>query len=207
VTRIVLIGGGGFAKEVLEIANLSGHEVVGYVGSTSGIVDKAFWGDLDSLLERRSEFDAVCIAFGAVNRSSAANRASVTDWLVSRDFVTLSLISPYAVRSKGVVIEDGAIVCHGVVMSVDAHVGAFAILNTNAIVGHDAVIGRNVTMAPGAFVGGNATIGDNSLIGPGAMVLEGRTVGRNVVIGIGGTVLRNIKDGATIMPIRSRVLK
>jgi acetyltransferase EpsM len=203
--RIAFIGGGGFAKEVQEIAEMIGHAVVGYVGTSVGVLDCAYWGDQDRLIARRDEFDAVCIAFGAVDRKSAVSRSAVLDWVVINGFSSLPLVSPNATRSKGVTVADGAIVAHGVVMSVDSRVGPFAILNTNAILGHDAVLERNVTLAPGAFVGGNAVVGENSLIAPGAMVLEGRQVGQNVIVGLGATVLRNVKNGATVLPLRSKV--
>jgi acetyltransferase EpsM len=206
MTKIALIGGGGFAKEVCEIANLMGHQVVGYVGSAAGVIDYPYWGDIDQLADRRTEFDAICVAFGAIDRKSLAIRAGIITWLSLQGFKSIPLISPYAVHSSGATVADGAFVAHGAVLSVDARIGAFSILNTNAVIGHDANIGHNAIIAPGAFIGGNAVIGENSLIGPGAIVLEGRAVGSEVIVGLGGTVVRNVKNGSTVMPMRSRVL-
>ena len=50
-------------------------------------------------------------------------------------------------------------------------------------------------------------MGNNSLIGPGAVVLENRLIGSEVVVGMGGTVARNVPNGSTVMPIRSKVIK
>jgi acetyltransferase EpsM len=206
MTRLAFIGGGGFAKEALEIAEQNGCAVVGHVAAVGGVVEAPYWGEREALLDRRSEFDAVCIAFGAVDRKSLASRAETAAWLERCHVPTLKLVSPHAVVSKGATIGEGAIVAHGVVISVDARIEAFAILNTSAIIGHDATIGKNVTIAPGAFVGGMTRIGSDTLIGPGATVLQNLEVGREVVVGVGASVVRSVSDGATVWPLRSRVL-
>jgi len=206
MTRLAFIGGGGFAKEALELAELAGHEVVGYVGDARGVLDRPYWGPRETLLERRSDFDAVCIAFGGVDRKGMASRRRVVDWVRGNGFRSEALISPHATCAKGTKVGEGVIVAHGVVISVDANVGAFVILNTKAIVGHDAEIGDNVTIAPAAFIGGMAKVGEDSLIGPASTVLQGLSVGREVVVGVGASVLRNVPDGSTVWPQRSKVL-
>ncbi len=207
MTRLAFIGGGGFAKEVLEIAELNGHQVVGYVADSEGILDRPYWGGKEVLAERASEFDAVCIAFGATDRKSVQSRQRLIDWAVEQGYPCEALISPHAVRSSGVSIGRGTIIAHGVVISVDAAIGSFAILNSSAIVGHDAVIGDNVTIAPAAFIGGKTQVGSGTLVGPGAMVLQGLNVGREVIVGTGASVMRSVPDGSTVMPLRSKTLK
>lgn len=207
MTRLAFIGGGGFAKEVLEIAELNGHQVVGYAGETEGVLGRPYWGPKEALSERRGEFDALCIAFGATDRKSVRMRQRIIEWAQDGGYGCEALISPHAVRSSGVAVGPGTIVAHGVVISVDACIGSFAILNTGAIIGHDAIVGDNVTIAPAAFIGGNSRIGGNSLVGPGASVLQGLSVGSEVIVGTGASVVRNVPDGSTVMPLRSRTLK
>ncbi|HYJ83615.1 MAG TPA: NeuD/PglB/VioB family sugar acetyltransferase [Allosphingosinicella sp.] len=207
MTRLAFIGGGGFAKEVLEIAELNGHQVVGYVADSEGVLGRPFWGGKEQLAERRDEFDGVCIAFGAINRKSVLSRRGLIEWAVGNGYGCEPLVSPHAVRSSGVEIGPGTIVAHGAVISVDARIGSFAILNTGAIIGHDAIVGDNVTVAPAAFIGGTTEIGRDSLIGPGASVLQSLRVGSEVVVGTGASVVRSVPDGATVMPLRSKTLK
>jgi acetyltransferase EpsM len=207
MTKIALIGGGGFAKEIDELAELCGHSIIGYFADEWGVLDRPYLGKPGQLRKLESSFDAVCIAFGAVDRKSLARRAALIDWIVAQGLPMVSLVSPHAVRSRGVSIGEGAIVAHGVTLSIDCSIGPFAIVNSNAIIGHDAVVQANTIVAPGAFLGGMAVVGANSLIGPGAIVLEGRTVGSDVIVGLGSTVVRDVVDGATVIPIRSRVRK
>lgn len=204
--RFALIGGGGFSKEVAEIIALNGNSVAGYFATEEGVLKQPYWGPMENIKEFRDRFDCVAIAFGSVDRKSSVNRYHVIEWVAKQGVSCPAVISPYATCSAGVVIADGVFVAHSVVISVDAQIGSFTILNSGAIIGHDASIGSNVVLAPGAFVGGNTQIGDNSLLGPGTMTLEGRKIGHSVVVGVGATVVRNVPDGATVMPIRSKVL-
>jgi sugar O-acyltransferase (sialic acid O-acetyltransferase NeuD family) len=204
MTRLILIGGGGLAKEVAEIAELNGHVVVGYVGTKIDVLDRPYLGVMESLAPIRDRFDALAIAFGAVDRKSVTRRADIVRWVVEQGFPSIPLVSPHAIRSKGARVADGAIVAHGVVLSVDCEIGAFAIVNSCAIIGHDAKIGENVTVAPGAFVGGGVAVGQNTLLGPGAMVLQARSIGSDTVVGIGATVVRDVPPGSTVMPLLSR---
>lgn len=207
MTRLAFIGGGGFAKEVLEIAELNGHQVVGYVADAEGVLGRPYWGGKEALAERRGEFDAVCIAFGATDRKSVQSRQRLIEWAAENGYTCEPLISPHAVRSSGVAVGPGTIVAHGVVISVDACIGSFSILNTGAIIGHDAIIGDNVTIAPAAFIGGKTEVGSGTLVGPGASVLQSLSVGREVIVGTGASVLRNVPDGSTVMPLRSKTLR
>lgn len=206
MTRIVFIGGGGFAKEVLEIAELCGHTVVAYVADMEGTFEKPYWGVPEILCSRGDDFDAVFIAFGSFDRTSSTQREKFVNWVITQEFTSLPLISPKAIISKNTIISPGSYIAHGAILSVDVVVEPFAIINTRATVGHGAKIGRNTNLAPCSFVAGNAQIGNNSLIAPGALVLEKRIVAANVVVGVGATVLQDIPEGKTVMPILSRAI-
>jgi acetyltransferase EpsM len=205
--RILLIGGGGFAKEVDEVATMCGHEVIGYVGEAGTALQRSHLGSIDDIPSLKEHYDAVFVAFGATDRKKTKRRSDVVAGLEQLGIPTTPLISPHAVVSRGAIVEDGAFVAHGVVISVDAKIKSHAILNSSAIIGHDAEIGSNTIIAPGAFIGGNAKVGNDSLIGPGALVLEGREIGQDVIVGLGATVVRDVPIGSTVMPLRSRVIR
>lgn len=207
MSRIALIGGGGFAKEVAEVVELNGHVIVGCVDDAAEIKLRCpHWGPLPNLNSRRADFDAVALGIGATDRSSIAVRSRIIDWIRGSDFPTVPAISPRAVISKGVALADSVFVAHGVVVSVDARIGAFVILNSHATVGHDAHLSSQVIVAPGAFIGGAVTVGEQSLIGPGAQVLQGLTLGAGSIVSVGAVVLRSLKSGATVVPNRPRVI-
>lgn len=205
--RLALVGGGGFAKEVAEVAELCGYMIVGCVDDAASIrVPFPHWGGLSILSQRRAEFDEVALAIGAVDRRSFETRAHVVTTLDQHGFMFAKLVSPAATLAKGVTIASGAFVAHGVVVSVDAQLGRHVILNSSAIIGHDAVIGDQSIVAPGAFIGGDVRVGKRVLVGPGAQVMQGLTVGDQAIVSVGTVVLRDLPPASTTVPQRHRVL-
>jgi acetyltransferase EpsM len=204
MSRILLVGGGGFAKEVHEIADLNGHDVMGYVADSEGVVDLPYLGSVDSISVLQPKFDHIVIGFGAVDRRSLDRRAQTIAQIGRLGVTSIQLVSPHATISRGAVVAPGAVVAHGAVVSVDARIGSFAILNSSAVVGHDAIIGERSIVAPCAFVGGAAKIGPDSLLGPNSVVLEGRHVGARVIVSVGSLVLRDVAEDMTVLPKRSQ---
>ena len=205
--RLALIGGGGFAKEVAEVAQLLGYHVVGCVDDASSILAPIpHWGGLNALGSRQAEFDEVAMAIGAVDRRSFEIRHRILESFNQHDFTFANLVSPMATLAKGVTVSSGVFVAHGVVVSVDAQLGRHVILNSNAIIGHDAVIGDQSIVAPGAFIGGETQVGKRVLIGPGAQVMQGLSVGDETIVSVGSVVLRSLPNASTTVPQRYRVL-
>jgi acetyltransferase EpsM len=207
MSRIILVGGEGFAKEVYEIACLLGHEIVGYVAKDKGILNLPYFGKPDKLPELQSKFDYANIAFGAINYVSVQIRREMIERLYLWGIKSLTLISPHAVVSSGVMISEcGVFVAHGVILSVDCNISQHAILNSNAVIGHDSKIGSNVIVAPQAFIAGNCYVGDDTLVGPSAVMLEGRTVGSGCVLGAQSIVHRSLPNDSIAFPNKSRIL-
>ena len=205
--RLALIGGGGFAKEVAEVAELCGYSVVGCVDDATAIrVAVPHWGGLGVLVQRRAEFDEVALAIGAVDRNGFERRARIISMLDQQELIHPKLVSPRAILAKGVRLGAGVFIAHGAIVSVDAHIGRHVVLNSNAIIGHDAVVGEQTIVAPGAFIGGDARIGRRVLVGPGAQVLQGLSVGDQSIVSVGTVVLRSLPSASTTVPQRDRVL-
>lgn len=198
--RLALIGGGGFSKEIAEVAQMRGYKVEATYSSQPTAQVGCYRGYLDELLNDRAEFDGVALAVGGVSRAAIQARAKIIAWLDHHSLSCPALVSPHAIVSQGVVLGPGAFVAHGVIVNVDARIGRFCVVNTGAIIGHDADIGDNTTISPAAFIGGRCSIGADSLVGPLAKILQGIKIGERAMIGMGGTVLRAVPSDAVIWP-------
>lgn len=198
--KLAILGSGGFAKEVAELAALNGHSVVACYAMKEGAFADLHRGYLDELERDRDRFDGVVLGIGAVDRRTLAVRRGLVDWLMERSFRCPPLASPRAVCAHGVVLGQGAVVAHGAILGVDSRAGPFSMINAGAIVGHDAVIGANTIIAPGAFLGGAATVGENSLMGPLSKVLQGVSLGSDTLVGVGCLAIRSLQSGQTIWP-------
>jgi acetyltransferase EpsM len=206
VARLVFLGGGGFAKEVRDVAIVAGHGVVGYVADEPAKSSSlAYLGGVERLSSL--DFDGVFIAFGAIDRRSLMRRSSAIANLRAIGVKPISVVSPYARFGSGVALGAGSFVGHGVIVSTDAIIGEYCVLNNTCQIGHDSIVGENVTVAPSAFIAGGVNVGENCLIGPHAAVLQGVGIGRRVIVGVGATVLKNVPEGSTVLPSRSRVIR
>jgi sugar O-acyltransferase (sialic acid O-acetyltransferase NeuD family) len=198
--RLALIGGGGFSKEIAEVAQMRGYTVEATYSSQPTAQVGSYRGYLDELLADRAEFDGVALAVGGVSRAAIQARAEIIAWLDRHALPCPPLVSPHAIVSQGVALGAGAFVAHGVIVNVDARLGRFCVVNTGAIIGHDAAIGDNTTISPAAFIGGRCAVGADSLVGPLAKVLQGLKIGERAMIGMGCTVLRTLPDDAAVWP-------
>ncbi|AIQ89181.1 acetyltransferase [Methylobacterium sp. XJLW] len=198
--RLALIGGGGFSKEIAEVAQMCGYTVDATYSSQPSAQVGTYRGYLDELLADRAAYAGVALAVGGVSRAAIQARAEIIAWLDHHALPCPPLVSPHAIVSQGVGLGAGAFVAHGVIVNVDARLGRFSVLNTGAIIGHDAEIGDNTTISPAAFIGGRCAIGADSLVGPLAKVLQGLKIGERTMIGMGCTVLRGVPNDAAIWP-------
>jgi acetyltransferase EpsM len=206
--KILLIGGGGFSREICEVAKLNGHIIIGYVSDIERNINLKYLGKFSEIENIRNLFECAFFSLGAVDRDSLEQRKKLIESLFGNNKLKqISLISPHSVISSDVTIGCGVFVGHGAVLAVGAKVGDNSIININAVVGHDTQIGSNVVVGPGALIAGNVVIQDSVLIGMGANISQSLEIGNNSVISSGSLVMRNIKSGSTTIPNLSRVIK
>lgn len=197
--RLAIIGGGGFAKEIIEVALLNGFEIVGIFAQQNNLAGYPYLGYFDELLSKREGYDYVHIAFGGINQTGIANRAKVIQFLEENRIPSATLISPYARISNDVEVAEGTYIAHNALVSCDAKIAAHVIINTASLIGHDAHIGKNTTVSPQAFIGGECVIGKNSLIGAGVLVKQGLSIGENCIVGMGTIVQRSIQSNMLLV--------
>lgn len=115
-------------------------------------------------------------------------------------------IAPGAIVSGDVVVEAGARILHGAVLTGEdgeVRVGTDSVVLEHAVVrgraGHPAVIGSHVMIGPHAHVNG-ATIGDRAFIATGASIFPGAAVGEGAEVRINGVVQVNttLEPGAVV---------
>jgi sugar O-acyltransferase (sialic acid O-acetyltransferase NeuD family) len=192
--KIAIIGGGGLAKEFIELSKMCGYSLYGIFARENRLADIPYRGYLEELEMLKNEFDGVALAVGGVNSEGINNRKTLIRFLSDHSIPSVTLISPQAILSKSVTIGEGCYVHHMAALSCDARIGAHSLINTAAMIGHDVSIGENCTVSPRAFIGGGVTVGANTLIGAGALVKQGITIGEGCIIGMGTIVQRSMPD-------------
>ncbi|MBA6384470.1 acetyltransferase [Colwellia sp. BRX10-6] len=190
---LIVIGGGGFAKEVIWLANDCNRKVRGVLddnAETHGITIQGaeVLGNINTWLDYPDcEF---IIAIGSPRTRSKV--CSNMFKLGTPSFTTL--IHPSVKYSNTVSFGEGSIVCAGTIITVDVALGNHNILNLNVTVGHECNFDAFVTVAPMAAISGNVTLSKCVEIGTGAVIRQGITIEKGAMLGMGGILTKNIPE-------------
>jgi sugar O-acyltransferase (sialic acid O-acetyltransferase NeuD family) len=114
------------------------------------------------------------------------------------------LVHPRADVGPRVTLGEGVVVASGTIVTVDADIAPWTMLNINVTVGHDARLGQSCMVNPLVAISGNVVLEDEVLVGAGAVILEGRHVGKGATVGAGAVVTSDVEPGATVVGIPAR---
>jgi sugar O-acyltransferase (sialic acid O-acetyltransferase NeuD family) len=207
---LVIIGAGGFAREVaflVEDINRSAPtwRLLGFIDADRARVGAMVGGysvvGVEPDLERMEVAAVIGIGTPRVVRH-------IVDALASRPNLTFpNLVHPGTVWDQGrVALGQGNIVCAGNIFTTDIRVGSFNIFNLNSTWGHDVVVGSCCVFNPGLNISGSVTIGDDTLVGTGATILQGLSVGAGATIGAGAVVTKDVEAGTTVVGVPAKPL-
>ncbi len=125
---------------------------------------------------------------------------------IKHPFTSPVLIHPSAIIQEAATVSLGAgtIVCAGVILTCDIHVGDHVLLNLNSTVGHDTRIREFTSVMPGTNIAGQVTIGAGVLLGSDCNVRNGVTIADDARIGMGAVVLHDVNKGETVVGVPGR---
>lgn len=202
-SRIILIGGGGHAKVLIDLIKLSGQfEIAGILdtklkqGSQVSGITVLGGDDLLTELYEKGVKNA-CIAVGSTKDNS--NRKILYEKAKQCGLAVPLLIHPHAIVSKSETMISMAVqIMAGAVVQPGSAIGENTIINTGAIVEHDCKVGSHIHVCPGAVISGGCSIGEGAFIGAGATVIHGISIGRNAIIAAGSVVVSDVPDGVVV---------
>lgn len=202
---LLLIGAGGHAKVVAEIARRDARfELAGLIDRTPAgtfIGGVPVLGD-DSVL---ANLFADGIRHAHIAIGSNALRARLSENIEALGFELATLKSSSADLSPSARLGSGVVMMGGVVINAEAEIGDGSIINTRASIDHDCRIGRFVHVGPGSTLAGNVTVGDRTFVGAGVTIIPGVTLGADVIVGAGACVIEDIPSGQTVIGIPARM--
>lgn len=204
MSTIVLVGGGGHARVLLDALSLVGATVAGLVDSDPCEATLAQWG-VTHLGGEEASLDPAWVgllAFGELG--AGGRRQAAVERLSPRLAGWATIIHPAAAVSRTARIAAGTVVLARAVVQAGARVGAQCIVNTGAVVEHDVVMEDFVQLSPGAIVGGGARIGAGAFVGLGAVIRDHVTIGAGATVGMGSVVVGDVPAGARILGVPGR---
>ena len=206
--KIVLLGGGGHAKVVIDLINACGsYEIAGIADaqlaagvSVSGVTVLGNDSVLPELYGKGIK--NACIAVGSVKDNS--RRKALYEKVKDAGFSIPALVHPSAIISGKSQIRKGVQIMAGAIVQTGALIGENTIVNTGAIVEHDCAVGNHVHICPGATLSGNCLIGEGAFIGAGATVLQGIKIGNNSIVSAGAVVIKDVLDNTTVIGVPAK---
>jgi len=211
MSELVIIGAGGFGREVFAIVSAlraTGVDwtVEGFVDDNPSVEDRARVADLGSrvlgpvqdLASRQRPFAAV-IAVG-----SPVARASICSVLENGPVAFPALVHPDATVGAAVRLASGVVVAPGARLSTNISFGRHVHVDQNVTVGHDATLGDFSRLNPQACVSGSVRVGVGAILGANATILQGLIVADRALVGAGSVVTRDVAPGTTVKGVPAR---
>lgn len=194
--KIILLGGGGHCKVVIEaILSRGEFKIVGIIDKNKKKGQKVLGfpiiGNDEEIKNCFNQGIKNCfVAFGGIVESGL--RLMLVNLVKEIGMSFPNIIHKNSSISHSVIMGEGNYFGQGVIVNSDAKVGNHCIVNTAAIIEHDCCIGDFAHIAPGVLLSGAVTVGNGTLIGIGTSIVQSITIGRNSIIGAGSVVVKDI---------------
>ena len=192
---LVLIGGGGHCKSVIEAAESAGYQVLGVLDMPEevgkDILSTKVIGTDDDIPTYVDKAEFV-ITVGFIK--NPAIRIKLYNKVKEAGGRFATIVASTAHVSKYATIGEGTVVMHQAFVNAGAKVGHNVILNTFSNIEHDAVIGNQCHISTGTMVNGDCKVGDNCFIGSQSVLANSISVGDDIVVGAGSLVRKSIKE-------------
>ena len=207
--RIVIVGAGGFGREVLQWAREAWPDHASLVGGflsddpgrlTGFLTDV---GILSAVRDYRpAAGDYLLLAIGVPYA-----RRQVAESLLAKQARFLTLVHPRALVAPTALIGEGSIVCPFAIVSDAAVLGSFVLANYNASLGHDSAAGEYAVLSPYATLGGGARIDDEVFLGLHASVGPGISIGARSKVSANSCALASAPSDSLVFGVPGRILQ
>ncbi|MDX9705013.1 MAG: NeuD/PglB/VioB family sugar acetyltransferase [Weeksellaceae bacterium] len=208
---MLVIGAGGFAKEILEIVhqnneldNLCFYDDVN-IDAPQKLYNK--FPVLKSIDEVEEYFKTVDNRF-TIGIGNPFLRYKLFEKFSKVNGKLTSVISKFSeIGDYGVSIGDGCNILGGVKISNDVKIGKGTMIYYNSVITHDVEIGEFVEISPNVNVLGKAKIGNKTHIATGAIIFPDLKIGDNVIVGAGSIVTKNLPNNCTVIGSPAKIIK
>lgn len=191
--NLILLGGGGHCKSVIEVAESAGYKILGVLDKPEEVgkqvLDYKVIGTDDDIPQYIDKAEFV-ITVGFIK--NPAIRIKLYNKVKEVGGKLATIIASSAHVSKYATLGEGTVIMHQAVVNAGANLGVNNIINTFANIEHDAQIGDQCHISTGTMVNGDCRVGDRCFIGSQSVLANGIEIGDDIIVGAGSFVRRNI---------------
>jgi len=192
---LILVGGGGHCKSVLDAAESAGYSILGVLDIPQEVGKHIFSTDVigtDDDIAHYVDKAEFIVTVGFIKNPTI--RIKLYDKIKRAGGKLATLIASTAYVSKYAEIGEGTVVLHQAFVNAGAKVGKNVILNTATNIEHDAVIGDHCHISTGTMVNGGCQVGARCFIGSNSVLANSIRVGDDVIVGAGSFVRKSIEE-------------
>jgi sugar O-acyltransferase (sialic acid O-acetyltransferase NeuD family) len=198
--NLIIIGAGGFAREVLSwamqaIAAGARYRIKGFLDSRTTVLNGLDYSVkiLDTAAYQVQEDDVFVGAFG-----DPKDKIKYYSPIIDQGGRFVNVIHPSATFGNNVRLGTGVVIGPYTAINSDVSLGDHVAIGTFVNVGHDASVGHWCHLASHSGVNGRAAVGDAVFVGSHACVLPGVRLGNWSLVGAGSVVVRDVAPNAKV---------
>lgn len=193
--NLILIGGGGHCKSVIDVAESAGYKILGILDMPEE-VGKSVLGytviGTDDDIPQYADKAEFIITVGFIKNPSI--RVRIFEKVKHAGGKLAIIVASTAHVSRYATLGEGTVVMHQAVVNAGAKIGENCIINTFCNIEHDAVIGAQCHISTGTMVNGECKVGKRVFIGSQSVLANGITVEEDIIVGAGSVVRKSISE-------------
>ena len=191
--NLILVGGGGHCKSVIDVAESAGYNILGILDMPEDVgkpvLNYKVIGTDDDIPQYVDKAEFV-ITVGFIKNPTT--RIKLYNKVKEAGGKLATIIASTAHVSKYAIIGEGTVVMHKAFVNAGANIGANCIINTFSNIEHDAVVGDQCHISTGTMVNGDCKVGDRCFIGSQSVLANGTSIADNIVVGAGSLVRKSL---------------
>lgn len=192
---LILIGGGGHCKSVIEVAESAGYEIKGILDMPDEVGKEVLPGHkvigTDDEIPQYVEKCDFIITVGFIK--NPALRIKLYNKVKAAGGRLATIIASTAHVSKYAELGEGTVIMHQAFVNAGAKIGDNCIINTFVNIEHDAEVGNQCHISTGTMVNGECKIGENCFIGSQSVCANCIEIASDIIVGAGSVVRKSIR--------------
>lgn len=196
--RIVIVGGGGFGRELygyikadLAAGRLNGFTLAGFLDNNpkcelaGNIPELTYLGEFADFEPQGNE--VLIIAIGKVSI-----RRNIFEEIKRRDLALFTYVHSSAQIMPEVTLGEGTVVCPNTIINVGATLGDNVAVNVFCSIGHGASIGSHAVLSPYCALSGDSNLGMCGFMGTRATLFPGVVMGNGCIVDAHSAVRQSV---------------
>ena len=193
--NLILVGGGGHCKSVIEVAESVGYEIKGILDMPDEVGKEVLPGHkvigTDDEIPQYVEECNFIITVGFIK--NPALRIKLYNKVKAAGGRLATIIASTAHVSKYAELGEGTVIMHHAFVNAGAKIGDNCIINTFVNIEHDAEVGNQCHISTGTMVNGECKIGENCFIGSQSVCANCIEIASDIIVGAGSVVRKSIR--------------